>query len=80
MKFDDATNEVVVCEEFIEDIALAEARREREQPLLRNDNLKPLATIPQSEMNRAIREGWANDQDQWARWARDIDNRNLQSR
>lgn len=78
MRYDPVTDSVEVCEEWREDVPLAQARQQRERPALAGKDIKPLAVIPDSVMSRAIREGWVNDQEQWARWARDIDNRKLQ--
>jgi hypothetical protein len=76
-KVDMATNEVVFCEEFYEDVALAQAREEREQPLMVSPDLKPLAVIPPSVMNKAIKEGWIHDEKALRRWANDADNNKL---
>ncbi|MFO7306921.1 MAG: hypothetical protein C0P74_015545 [Gammaproteobacteria bacterium] len=76
-KVDPATNEVVICEEWLEDHVLEQARIQREQPLFVHPDLKPLAVVPDSVMSKAIKEGWSEDQKQWEKWARDIDNRNL---
>lgn len=76
-KVDPATNEVVICEEWLEDVALLQAQQMREAPPLVSPDLKPLAVVPDSVMSKALKEGWANDQKQWEKWARDIDNRNL---
>ncbi len=76
-KVDPATDEVVICEEWTEDVALEQARQQRERPMLVSPDLKPLAVVPDSVMSRAIKEGWSEDQKQWEKWARDIDNRNL---
>lgn len=78
MRYCPMSDEVEICEEFLEDAPIAQARVERDNPSLQDKNLKPLAVIPDSVMSRAINEGWVNDQDQWARWARDADNRKLQ--
>jgi len=78
MRYDPVTDSVEVCEEWLEDVPLEQARQQREKPAIEGKNTKPLAIIPDSVMSRAIREGWANDQDQWAKWAKDVDNRKLQ--
>lgn len=77
MKVDRATDEVVVCEEFLEDTVLEEARLRRDAPALVSPDLKPLAVIPPSVMNRSIKEGWVNDQGEWQKWANDVDNNKL---
>ncbi len=79
MRYCAMTDEVEICEEWLEDAPLRQAEAEREAPTLKDANLKPLAVIPDSVMSRAINEGWVNDQDQWAKWARDVDNRKLQT-
>ncbi len=78
-KVDLATDEVVICEEWIEDAVLAEARRERECPSLVGPDLKPLAVIPPSVEARAINEGWINDKDEWRKWANDGNNNKLRT-
>lgn len=40
-------------------------------------DLKHVATVPVAIYERAIREGWANDQDAWRRWLNDSDNRDF---
>ena len=80
MRYVPMTDEVEICEEFLEDAPLAQASVEREKPTFAGKDIKPLAVIPDSVMSRAINEGWVNDQDQWAKWARDVDNRRLQTR
>lgn len=77
-KVDPITDEVVICEEWLEGVAIEQARQQRERPMLVSPDLKPLAVVPDSVMSKAIKDGWANDQKQWERWARDIDNRKLQ--
>lgn len=37
------------------------------------------AKIPTIVLNQAIREGWANDTDQWHKWANDPDNKYLRT-
>jgi hypothetical protein len=76
-KVDIGTNEIVFCEEFYEDFALAQAREERETPMLVSPDLKPLAVIPPSVMNKALKEGWAHDDKALKRWANDVDNNKL---
>ena len=78
MRYEPMTDEVVVCEEWLEDAPLHQARLERDRPRLSSSDIKPLAVIPDSVMSRAINEGWANDPHEWAKWARDVDNRRLQ--
>jgi hypothetical protein len=79
MRYCPMSDEVEICEEWLEDAPLAQAREEREIPTWRDPNVKPLAVIPDSVMSRAINEGWVNDQHQWAKWAKDVDNRRLQT-
>ncbi len=79
MKVDAATNEVVICEEFLEDAVLAEARLERERPQLVGPDMKPLAVVPASVQSRAINEGWDQDKGAWRRWVNDLDNRSLKT-
>lgn len=78
-KVDLATDEVVICEEWIEDAVLAQARIERERPTLVGPDLKPLAVVPPSVEARAINEGWINDKDQWRKWANDLNNNKLRT-
>ena len=78
-KVDRATNELVICEEFLEDEVLTQAREQRERPSLVSPDLKPLGIIPPSVEARAINEGWFNDQDQWRKWANDSDNNKLRT-
>lgn len=80
MRYCAMTDEVEICEEWLEDAPLAQARLEREKPMFQSKDMRPLSVIPESEWARAVREGWVNDQQQWAKWARDIDNRNLSTR
>ncbi len=76
-KVDASTNELVICEEWTEDHVLEQAQRERELPPLVSPDLKPLAVIPPSIEAKALKEGWFNDQDQWRKWANNIDNNKL---
>lgn len=78
-KIDAATDELVICEEFLEDQVLVQARQQRERPQLVSPDLKPLGIIPPSVEARAINEGWINDKDQWRRWLNDIDNNKLRT-
>ena len=78
-RIDPATDEVVICEEWTEDLALAQARLERERPQLVGPDLRPLAIIPPSVEARALNEGWYNDQDEWRKWANDSNNKNLRT-
>lgn len=79
MRVDPTTDEIVICEEWLDDPALLQARHEREAPSLVGPDLKPLAIIPQSVEAKALKEGWYNDQDEWRKWARDLNNRNLRT-
>lgn len=77
-KYDPVADEVVICEEWLEDVPLAQVKLEQEKPLFAGArDIKPLAVIPDSVMSRAINEGWVNDQHQWAKWAADSDNSRL---
>lgn len=78
MRYSPMDDEVEICEEWLEDVPIEQARRQRDKPILDDPNIKPLAVIPDSVMHRAINEGWVNDPDQWAKWAKDVDNRKLQ--
>jgi hypothetical protein len=78
MRYCALTDEVEICEEFLEDAPLKQAEIQRDKPVLHDRNIRPLAVIPDSVMSRAINEGWINDQDQWAKWAGNADNRKLQ--
>jgi hypothetical protein len=79
MRVDPATDEVVICEEWLEDPVLEQARQERERPSLVGPDLKPLAVIPPSVEAKALKEGWYNDQDEWRKWANDSDNAQLRT-
>lgn len=72
-------DDIVFCEEWVEDGVLAEARAERDRPQLVGPDLRPIAVIPPSEQARAMKEGWFRDDDAWRRWANDIDNRSLRT-
>lgn len=77
-KYDPATDEIVFCEEWLEDAPLHQVKLEQERPLFgQARDIKPLAVIPDSVLSRAIREGWVNDTAQWEKWARDADNARL---
>ena len=79
MRYVPSSDEIEICEEFLNDAPIAQAQLEREVPLFgATKDMKPLAVIPDSEWARATREGWVNDSDQWAKWAKDIDNRKVQ--
>jgi len=52
-------------------IAAAAARRE----LPMDKELRPVAEVPMVVIERAMREGWINDQAAWRRWLNDSDNR-----
>ena len=71
----------LVHTEFLEDPALNEARLRRdaghgERPK-RDELMRPAAKVPMSVIHRAMREGWLNDKDAWAKWANDADNKHL---
>lgn len=38
-------------------------------------DMVPLAEIPMAVYERAVREGWANDQQAWRKWLSDPDNK-----
>lgn len=78
-KVDPATDELVICEEWLEDAVIAEARRQREKPTLVGPDLKPLAVIPPSVEAKALKEGWYQDDKAWRTWANDIDNKSLRT-
>lgn len=78
MRYCPLTDEVEMCEEWLEDAVFTQAQLEREMPMFQSRDIKPLAIIPDSEWARATREGWVNDPDQWAKWSRDADNRKVQ--
>lgn len=75
-RVDPSTMEVEICEEWLEDPYLHQARVMRDAGRESKD-LMPLAVIPPSVEARAIKEGWINDDKQWKRWINDIDNRKL---
>jgi hypothetical protein len=77
-RYDAATDEMVFCEEWLEDAHFREVQRERERPRFANKDVRPLAIIPDSVLSRAINEGWVNDSAKWAKWAKDVDNRKVQ--
>ena len=76
MRYCPSTDEVEVMEEFFEELPLAQAAAQREL-MTKGDALRPLAVIPQSVVNRAIREGWNDDEKAWKRWMNDADNKKL---
>jgi hypothetical protein len=79
MRYCPLSDEVEICEEWLADAPIEQAAMEREAPLFgKAKDVKPLAVIPDSEWSRATREGWVNDQNQWAKWAKDADNRKVQ--
>ncbi len=75
-RFNLATNEVEYMEEWVNDAPLRAAAAQRELHAETSD-IKPLAIVPDSELSRAIREGWVHDEKRWNRWANDRDNVNL---
>jgi hypothetical protein len=78
-KVDPMTDEVVICEEWQDEPAMHEARLQREAPSLVGPDLKPLAIIPASVEARSIKEGWYNDQNEWRKWANDLNNNKLRT-
>lgn len=52
---------------------IAAARARRELPM--DKELRPVAEVPMVVIERAMREGWINDQAAWAKWLNDPDNR-----
>lgn len=76
MRYNAATDEVEILEEFFEELPLLQAKWEREVNHGDGD-MRPVAVIPKSEQARAIREGWDGDDKAWKRWMNDIDNRYL---
>ena len=76
---DAETGQVIIRETRNEDAALKQAAHMRDihEGARKTRSLTPVATIPWSVMQRAITEGWSEDNDMWTRWANDIDNRSL---
>lgn len=79
MRYNNATDEVEIMEEWLNAVPLAEARLERDihSAVSGKSDFKPLCVIPNSERARAIREGWHDDNGAWRRWMNDIDNKYL---
>jgi hypothetical protein len=79
MRYNSATDEIEIMEEWFNEVPLHEAQVERElaeQSVFAGD-FRPLAVIPNSERSRAIREGWNNDDTAWRRWMNNSDNSRL---
>jgi hypothetical protein len=75
MRYNPATAEVEIMEEWFEDVPLLEAKQQREiAEHVGKSEYKPLAVIPKSVMSQAIKEGWHDDDDRWKRWMNDSDN------
>lgn len=65
-------------ETWDENMMLEQAAQERELASYgHSKDMKPMAVVPDSVMNRAINEGWANDQTAWRRWINDSDHSRL---
>ncbi|MCC6779913.1 MAG: hypothetical protein IT537_25320 [Hyphomicrobiales bacterium] len=78
MRYNAATDEIEIMEEWLNEVPIREAAIERELAGGRKGGfLQPIAVIPNSERSRAIREGWDDDDMAWKRWMNDIDNRYL---
>lgn len=81
IRYNDATDEVEILEEWLNDVPLLQAAQERELlslgPRKTSDDLVPTVVIPQSVVSQAIREGWYHDDAKWRRWTNDPDNRRL---
>ena len=75
-RFNIADDAVEYMEEWFEAVPLQAAAQQRELAGGTKD-IKALAVVPDSELSRAIREGWVNDDAAWNRWANDANNRNL---
>ena len=56
------------CEPILRGIAA-----KRDQPM--SNEMRPLADVPMTVIERAMREGWINDQAAWRKWLNDPDNR-----
>lgn len=78
MRYDAATDEIVFCEEWLEDAVFAQAQMQREVPLFEDPNMRPLAVLPPSIEAQAIKEGWIRDQKKLRQFAADIDHRKVQ--
>ena len=81
MRYNRATDEIEVVEEWFEEVPLREAKTERELFELSGgrsgDMMAPICVIPKSVQSKAIKEGWHEDDAKWRRWMNDIDNRHL---
>jgi len=75
-RFNVAEDAVEFMEEWDNEMPLVQAAAQRELHA-ETKHLKPIAIVPESELSRAIREGWANDDQAWNRWANDRDHVNL---
>lgn len=84
MRYNRATDEIEIMEEWFEDVPLQDAKIEREiyeyagKP--KNDFMAPACVIPNSVRAKSIREGWHDDDAKWRQWMNDIDNRYLRIR
>lgn len=74
MRYNPATDEIEIMEEWFNEVPLIQAAQQRELYDGAKTDFKPLAVVPKSEQSRAIREGWVNDDDAWRRWMNDSDN------
>lgn len=74
--FDRHTGELILMEEFYDDLALDAAAAARDQAQKHKD-MRHLAVVPDSVRARALREGWYFDEKAWKRWMNDSDNSRL---
>ena len=74
--FDRHTGELILMEEFYDDLALDAAAVARDEAESLKD-MRHLAVVPDSVRARALREGWYFDQAAWKRWMNDLDNNKL---
>lgn len=73
----DANGDMIIMEEWDDDVALTQAAQQREVLDSAHKDFKPLGVIPDSVRARAMREGWYFDEAAWKRWLNDRDNYRL---
>lgn len=71
--------ELVIREDWLEEVPLAQAAAERELAGGRRfaASLAPVIVIPDSVIAESLRDGWYHDAAKWRQFANDIDNRRL---
>lgn len=76
--FDSQTGDLILMEEFDDQLALDQAAQQREGVGgVKGENIRNMGVIPESVRARALREGWYFDDTAWKRWINDADNSRL---